>query len=175
MKTCWPHGPLCLKKKKNWTPQCVQQSGTRQRFLSNNIPRNAPKYRPTWPKYAPVRKQEALGRILCWKPQHSCCSTMLVFAPVPPDLHSLLSSQSPALFRHPANTGRGGNVTEGGGAGWVTVSDAPSTRASPVGQRSCVRNKRLTPEPARSRERLRGFLRIKIERWVFGNFVLGAV
>lgn len=67
MKTCWPHGPLCLKKNKTkWTPQCVQQSGTRQRFLSNNIPRNAPKYRSTWPKYAPVRNQEALGRILHW-------------------------------------------------------------------------------------------------------------
>lgn len=62
----WKHADLiahfALKK---WTPQCVQQSGTSQRFWSNNIPRNAPKYRSTWPKYALVRNQAALGRILC--------------------------------------------------------------------------------------------------------------
>lgn len=85
---------------------------------------------------------------------------MLVFAQVPPDLHSVASSQSAAFFLwHSANTGGRGNVTEGGGAALVTVSDAPSARASSVRQRSCLSpTGGLTSSLQRGAGEARGFL-----------------
>lgn len=82
MKTCWPHSPLCLKKEDRCN--VYSNPGWDKRFLSNNISQNALKYRSTWPKYASVRNQAALGRIQCWNlnvlavPRCSCLHQYLL-------------------------------------------------------------------------------------------------